>query len=191
MELILISQNKLKIMMTSQDVEIYELNISGPVREDLRSRRAFRNILAEAKQRTGFDALGERIYVQLYPSKCGGCEMFVTKLGIPRNKGEQESTRKEPSFCEIRRFPGESYYRFERLSDLLATCESLLASDYSGISLAYSAEENNCFFLMIEAESPEAAEFNGRLCKAHIADYITEHCRCICRDAVNILGTLF
>ena len=134
MELLLISQNKLKIMMTSQDMENYELNISGPVREDFRSRRAFRNILAEAKQRTGFDALGEKIYIQLYPSKCGGCEMFVTKLGTPRSKEDPENLYKEPSFCEIKRFPGNSYYRFERLSDLLSTCKSLLTSDYSGIS---------------------------------------------------------
>ena len=36
----------------------------------------------ELVKRCGFDAVGERVFVQYYPEKHGGCEMFVTKIGL-------------------------------------------------------------------------------------------------------------
>ena len=78
MELIRISQTKLKIMLDRNDMRRLDLEAGNPA--DISSREAFRNILKEAKARCGFDAVGDRVFVQYYPDKCGGCEMFVTKL---------------------------------------------------------------------------------------------------------------
>ena len=81
MELIKINDRKLKIMMTSEDMAEYELTRDNIDYENVDTRRALRSIFATAKQRTGFDASSERVFVQMYPSKAGGCEMYITKLG--------------------------------------------------------------------------------------------------------------
>ena len=83
MELIRINENKLKIMLSEGDMKQYALDCASLDYDNTETRRAFWSILDEAKHQTGFDAASQRVFVQLYPSKEGGCEMFVTKLGSP------------------------------------------------------------------------------------------------------------
>lgn len=81
MELIVISESKLKIMLTAPDMAYYELENTRMDCADAHTRAAFRHIFDDARNRIGFDTQGERLFVQLYASKEGGCEIFVTKLG--------------------------------------------------------------------------------------------------------------
>lgn len=97
MELILIDQTKLKIMLTAPDLLHYELipdeleHMSCP---DRHTRAAFRHIFDDAEAQTGFHTEGERLLVQMFTSKCGGCELFVTKLGVvaPLEESISEAT---------------------------------------------------------------------------------------------------
>jgi negative regulator of genetic competence, sporulation and motility len=81
MELIVISKSKLKIMLTPPDMQRYELCDGQMDCADEQTRRAFRHIFDDARDQIGFDTEGERLFVQLYTSRGGGCEIFVTKLG--------------------------------------------------------------------------------------------------------------
>lgn len=81
MELIVIDENKLKIMLSAPDMQHYELRAERMDCADEETRRAFRHIFHDARDRIGFDTEGERLFVQLYTSRGGGCEIFVTKLG--------------------------------------------------------------------------------------------------------------
>ena len=86
MELILIDQTKLKIMLTAPDMQHYALDTSrleGISCTDTHTREVFRHIFHDAEEKTGFHTEGEKILVQMYTSKCGGCEIFVTKLENP------------------------------------------------------------------------------------------------------------
>lgn len=80
MELIRISESKLKVMLTSEDMRQYELNAADLDCEDSETRQAFRCILEKAKNQTGFDTHNYRIFIQAYPCRGGGCELYVTKL---------------------------------------------------------------------------------------------------------------
>ena len=97
MELIVISSSKLKIMLTAPDMQHYELqgNTLSYINESV--RRAFRHIFNDVKAQAGFDTTGEKLFVQLYASRDGGCEIFVTKLGIseeiaPLSDGIEETS---------------------------------------------------------------------------------------------------
>ena len=90
MDLIKINDNKLKIMLTPVDMQCYALKADELDCGGIETRQAFRNIMDEVRNRTGFDAKGNQIYVQVYPSREGGCEMFVTKLGLLCALGEGE-----------------------------------------------------------------------------------------------------
>lgn len=78
MELIPINEYKLKIMLDEIDMKEYSLGERSDC-ADAETRKAIRDILAVARDRIGFNTEGAEIFVQLYTSKTGGCELFVTK----------------------------------------------------------------------------------------------------------------
>jgi len=81
MELIVINDNKLKIMLTAPDMAYYELEVNHLDYASKQTKAAFRHIFDDAYTRIGFNTDGERLFVQFYASKEGGGEIFVTKLG--------------------------------------------------------------------------------------------------------------
>lgn len=78
MELILISNTKLKIMLDESDMRKYQIGSDVDCAEAT-TRKAIRTLLECAREQIGFNTDGMEIFVQLYTSKRGGCELFVTK----------------------------------------------------------------------------------------------------------------
>ena len=81
MELIKISASKLKIMLSVPDMQKYDLEADCIDCADEHTREAFRHIFDDAGAQVDFRTEGERLFIQLYTSRGGGCEIFVTKLG--------------------------------------------------------------------------------------------------------------
>ncbi len=96
MELIVIDETKLKIMLTPPDMRHYDLHAERMSTANAATRTAFRHIFDDARERIGFDTSGERLLVQLYTSRGGGCEIFVTKLGAEEDTSALESQDNEP-----------------------------------------------------------------------------------------------
>lgn len=195
MELIKISQTKLKIMLTVEDMKHFDLD--GNKIGDVSSRTAFRNILKEAREMCGFDASGERVFVQCYPEKNGGCEMFVTKLTeTPRDKLPSGSTGDVPMgkfyHTELteRYDSGYIIYSFSDIKYLLMTCKRLKAARYDGESRAYRIIDKCRYYLVLTGETYYAAENNGIRCSPAFYYVILEHGELICTDAVMRLGEL-
>ena len=67
---------------------------------DDQGKQAFNKILDEAKLKCGFSTNGKRIFVQLFPSKDGGCEMFITRLNNEHEKRYTIGRRKKTN-CYI------------------------------------------------------------------------------------------
>ena len=89
MELILISNTKLKIMLDESDMKKYNISSECDCAGGS-TRKAIRSLLECAKDKVGFNTDGEEIFVQLYASKRGGCELFVTKCKEPQAKEAPE-----------------------------------------------------------------------------------------------------
>ena len=187
MELILISESKLKIMLSADDMKLYDITCETIDYDDSLSRRAFWDILSEARDRTGFDASGDKVYVQVYPSKAGGCEMFVTKL--PPGTEDEIGTKSEYR-ADTRKPVKKCIYRFESIGDLLLSCREMKNCGFSGKSAAYKDTPNNRFYLVTDSESPLVSEFFGKQCRINSIYYISEHCQLICENAVGVLGSL-
>lgn len=192
MELIRISDSKLKVMLNAEDMAHYKLSCETIDTADSPSRRGFWSILDEAKRQTGFDPAGERVFVQLYPEKSGGCEMFVTKLGIraAARAGEETDARTRYRVYPPLREPRERVYRFNALSDLLAACRRMKDAEGSGSASAYVNETKDAFYLVLERDVPFLSEYNAVPGGRKDLYYIEEHCRCFSRDAVCALGDL-
>ena len=102
MELLVISESKLKIMLTAPDMIKYDLTAPQTESLSVHDREALRHLFRDAKAEIGFDTEGARLFVQLYSSREGGCEIFVTKLpedksAIPVWEREQTEAQGESS----------------------------------------------------------------------------------------------
>ena len=188
MEIIQISESKLKVMLTEEDMHRFDITCDELDSTDIASRRAFWSILDEARAQTGFDPAGHKIFVQMYPSRRGGCELFVTRLGAKKDGDTKKSrgfvTDAAPAPAE------QSLYAFEALSDLLSACRRLSGEKDPPTARAYTDEARRRFYLILSADAPVLSEYNGMRCRTRDFAYIQEHGRMFCEDAVRILAPL-
>ena len=200
MEWIRISSNKLKIMLTAEDARRYALRFERADYADTGTRRAFREILTDVRKKTGFDATEDKVYIQMYPSKEGGCELFVTKVGAPLHGGEKEHATSELSPApkpteELRQMA----FRFDSMEKLLAVCRRLATTHRTVRSEAFTDDGGRFWLLMTEkGDAAQIAEDYifipeyGKIEDAEAAALrLTEHGRVLCAErAVEILGKL-
>lgn len=152
MELIRISDHKLKIMLTPTDMRQFELNADTFGEDSAEMHRTFRLLLEEIRRQTDFDADDTRISVQYFPSREGGCEMFISRL-LPKEDRDCPATVCMQRSLPVPRtvsngFIRELVYRFTDLQSLLAACKRLEESGYARESRAY-CDENGTYYLFL------------------------------------------
>ena len=187
MELILINESKLKVMLTPADMESYAITCDTIDYENTETRRAFWNILDEAKHKTGFDAASDRVFIQVYPSKNGGCEMYVTKLLHNDNDRNGSITIRRNDLIS------NEIFRFDDIGSLLAVCRQLAVIGHNGKSSVFSDINKNYYLSINECENLYSfiAEYGERRNSGFFEAYLSEHCVCICEgNAVGVLSKL-
>ena len=92
METIRIGDDRLKIMLSREDMMRYELDSDALNGESEASCLALRRILRDAGETVGFDTSPGRLYVQIYEAGMG-CEMFVTQLPRELTEETEQGTR--------------------------------------------------------------------------------------------------
>ena len=180
MEMIMISPSQLKVMMDAEDMKKYDLNCDAGIYEGISRRIALRSILQKAKERTGFSSDGKRILVKMFPSKDGGCEMFVTRLG---EADQTESDLKKP--CAAK--DGMTVYAFDSFDKILLACKRLCFAGFRGESSAFRDNERGKYYLLLSSDNPLAAEMGGEAATHRAIGYINEFCSLICENAVEVL----
>ena len=212
MEFILINENKIKVMLSPCDLEEFDIEAEELDYTNTDTKRVFWDILSRAKHSTGFDTDGQRVLVQLYPSRHGGCEIFVTKIANEENE-EQNLTNgaDEPLICEKITVKSKheknkaqkkhhAAYGFENLSELISVCKRLSNLGYKGESSAYIGE-NSRFYLFISEPDTRSysplhsysfiSEFGNEENREKAKIYLLEHGKEICRtNAVITLSKL-
>ena len=172
MRMIMISPSQLKVMMDAEDMRRYEIDCDDCLEPRTR-RSALRRILRRAKEETGFSSDGVRVLVRMFPSKDGGCEMFVTRLGRADENAVADGMRA---------------YSFGSLSELICACRALKTGEDADKSFAYRDETREAWYLVIGHTSPVVSEMGGVLLKPGAIAYINEYCTLICRNAVSTLA---
>lgn len=122
MEVLKISDSKLKIMLTRSDMQKYGLRADKVDYNDAATRKSFFAVLDDVKLSHGFETEGDKILIQFYPSKDGGCELFVTKLGLLPAASERAMSKSDRiTMLTTRR----ELYVFTRLQDLVNGIKAL------------------------------------------------------------------
>ena len=199
MELIRINASRLKIMLTPMDMCHFELDAESLGDDSGKMPRAFRLLLKEIGQQIDFDTDGKGLSVQYFPSREGGCEMFVSRLSgdsaeveeanlhLPVRTGK-ETLQLSPQ-TRSGSFRRECAYRFEALSALLAACRRLYLLGFLCESAAYR-DNGGDYFLILTVftttpfSTPEELDFlveYGQIENAAwLRTYIKEHATLIC-----------
>jgi negative regulator of genetic competence, sporulation and motility len=203
MELIRISDSKLKIMLTPMDMRQFELSTDNFYDDSEKMHRSFRLLLDEVRRQSGFEADDHRISVQYFPSREGGCEMFISNLSGERDRGTCALTPAQ-EIKPVTRTRGSFYrsfaYRFEGLDELLSVCRRLLPMDYITASSAYRDDAGRYYlFISTFAASPFATpeelyfivEYGSIENASQLRLYLAEHGTTVCAtDAVGTLGAI-
>lgn len=135
MELLKINDKKLKVTLSENDMRDYRLDAEKIDYDCAETRRAFRDILTVAKSRTGFDTDECKIFVQIYPARDGGCEMFVTKLSDETDEGIHAFT---------------AVYLFDDLTSLCCACSLLTRCGFRDRSALYGSDRG--YYLIISED---------------------------------------
>lgn len=213
MELIVINETQIKLTLTPDEMERYPRHVGEGA--------LFRAILHDAVRIGGeeTDALppgftdgSGKLFVEMYPSRRGGCELFVTRLplsctasapdehsrGWRADSGTSEGSLRHTSLAagfSGTGSPGRrAVYLFGELGLLLRCCAALTKTADGELisgSAAFAEPDRRKFYLVLPAENPTVAEYLGSLCPVGAVSYIQEHCVPICGpDAVQRLGEL-
>ena len=201
MELIRISNSKLKIMLTPMDMRQFELSNDNFYDDSEKMHRSFRLLLDEVKRQSGFEADDHRISVQYFPSREGGCEMFISNLSGDKENGSCALTpapEMQPAPRTRGSFSRSFAYRFEGLDELLSVCRRLLPMDYINASSAWQDDTGQYYlFLNTFSASPFATpeelyfvvEYGTIENASQLRLYLAEHGTVICAEnAISTLG---
>ena len=206
MEIIMISENKLKVMLTAEDLRDFELSSDTLDYSNTETKRMFWDILDRAKHTSGFNTDGRRVLVQIYPSRCGGCEMFVTRLGFlcGAARESEESADSEPIISQLppkekKREATVTVFAFESIGSLISVCKRLSLIGYDGESEAYVGEDKRSYLFLTELDTCPylpldeysfISEYGTHQSTELARTYVGEHARRICAsDAVRTLAS--
>ena len=206
----MISDSKLKVMLSADDLKDFDLDTESLDYSNTETKRMFWDILSRAKRSVGFDTDGHRVLVQLYPSRCGGCEMFVTRLSCLCKNDKSDNDERPRIEPVINHLPPKKTVRhehsegrsgvfaFDCIENLLNVCRRLVNIGYDGESDAYIGEDKRSYLFLSDLdpcgylpldEFSFITEYGTEENEEAIRSYVGEHAKEICtRRAVEQLS---
>lgn len=213
MELIVINENKFKIMMDKNDMKIYGLDEDEFYLSVTNTRDILERILKSCPEQRGFESIApeDKLLMQLYPERNGGCELFITRLCLDNTDGYEEesifmSCANEDKYLLPRcvkkgteQKKTSLTYSFKKLDYVFRTCKELKKREYSGNSALYRGEDEKYYLILTptqkenEKSSPSSclSEFGELENSDSIYLLLLERGHCICKEnAVEIASEL-
>lgn len=187
MRVIRIDETKLKVILTSEDVEKYKLSDISEENGGV-SYAALRKIIEDCG---GIGCSPERTVVRYFSSRDGGAEMYITKYSTLSDEAEEagaDMARHKKEQRSVKKYA----YSIGSVSDLLRAALPLSRLSKIASSSLYYDGVRDLFYLYIESESDVSgvlSEFGESVYFSGVYTYIEERCRCIISgDAVAKLS---
>lgn len=181
MEFLSVSENKLKITLSSHDCLQYGINTSDSDFSTNEIKLVVRSLLEIAKEECGFSAEGEKILAQLYPMPDGSCELFITKLSSVA-KRVNEAVRDVEGMATLEERRG--IYMFSDAEDLIAAARAIYRE---GIDCDLYFSDEGLYYISIRedfidgiSEFEILTEYGERL-KTLPIQVISEYGRLLCK----------
>ena len=182
MDVLTISNTKIKIMLTSDDVKNFGLNIDNVDYSDKATRSKVWEILDYVKANHNFNHGGDKLLIQFYPSRDGGAELFVTKISkLPT--GSERAISKTGNVTMLN--SKKTIYNFKEFEDLIRAVKILKSTKCIRESELFFDEAEGYYLELTERGSSRL----GLICEfAFLLEfakntpiekypYILEHCK--------------
>lgn len=176
-----------RITLALSDMYSYNIryeDISGHSRQ---TRLALSKLIASIREREGLSLSGDRLLIEAFPTKDGGCMLYLSCLGRADCRQNEKSGYRRGRYVLV-----ES----DCLDDMIALCHVLKINCGNVCSVLYYLD--GCYRLiipaflkatLIETISREYAEVS--LCESNIKCETAEHYRLVCYNAVDRLSALY
>lgn len=162
MELIPINKQKLKIILSCDDMMSFDITSTELDYSSEKTRKALMHILEKAKSETGFDADDERLYIEVFPSLDGGCEIFLTKRATPSceydGKSRLHFKRRHTSLNSNINSKGSYIARSENIEDIISLCIRLKIEGFDGKSSLYTIGRQYILKLEFKSSYPQFSQ---------------------------------
>lgn len=166
MEIIRISDTKLKVTLDYDDMTRYDLCAEQMDYDNTETRRVIWQILDEAKHRTGFNAAEDRILIQAYPGRKGGCEIYVTKLNPQAETASPPALRGRISL-----------FVFRDAALLFTVCRKIAAGGRKYESALYEEVPGGVFWLLVREHMQNSIMNTSKLSPLSFVEEYTERCQ--------------
>lgn len=188
MNMMLLTQDRLKISLNSQDLKEFSLQCGQIDIEDQQTRKSLIALLEQAKNEAGFRPRGAKLYVEMLPSAEDGCIIYITAMSKEKLAAKPQSPL-EPvvfRFDDVEHLCNGAGLLYERYGHrIYKSLLYRLGREYRLIlySLDYS-DQLSVYFLS------EYAKDRGR--GNVLAEFVKEHgSLLISQDAVDVLAEHF
>ena len=200
MDLIPIGEGKLKVSMSNSDLSEFGIESDMIDYSMPETKKMLKEILKKAEAELDFTCKAHRTLVQVYTSRSGGCEIFITQLNATTEKNEYCSLHcrsvydrsEDDGYCGI--------FAFDKLEYLITVCRRLYEIGYVGNSSAYKGDDKRFYLMLDGLYSPEYSPVDEYSficeygeCQNLMAgmSYLFEHGKEICAsDAIKTLSVL-
>ena len=174
MEVTKIGMDSFKISLSSMEAREYKVeevdNKEGVILEE-----SFKKLIDKIKESNGINFGKEKSCIEIYVSRDGGCDIFVSKSQVERtNKGNQKSNNRV-------------VYRFANFVDLIQASKRLVSIAYEGDSAVYWDNLSKSYYLILNGIYQRDLKYSflseyGFRVKNNAIMYITEHFECLCKN---------
>ncbi len=153
MELTKASDGQLRASFSAEELAALHLTYDTLDYNNVETKCAVWQVLAEAKQRFRIDAAGSRLYIRAYPGSEGGCKLCIRLLdgSSDRDAGE-DGALAAPESAAVTPVRAVQAYAFTHLEHLIDACRYLSAFSVPDCGLFLDAEER--FLLILRSEEP-------------------------------------
>lgn len=188
MEILRIGKYAIKISLSNKEAKEYKLTDAEEY-NDSEIKEAFSKLLDNAKSLTDFSYAGRKIFTEIYPSKDGGCEVFVSTVSTEKRQNQGQDKQKN-------NYLHTAIYEFKSLNTILKACFRLEEIKFKGKSSVYYDFDANHYFLILENIFSKELKFAflleyAKSIKASAILYVIEHYQCIVKgNAVKALASL-
>ncbi len=178
MEFLIVTESKLKIMLSDKELAEYGISDTDGGLADPRVRAGVSRLLSRAREECGFSVGQDKVLVQLYPSREGN-ELFVTKLGLLSSSSERVISGSGRVAVLAKRRTG---YKFSSKEDIEAVMSRIDGECFDEAPRIFKNSGGEYYLIINERRAPSdkggtvpfiseyATEIPERLCA-----YIIEH----------------
>ena len=191
MELIVIDVDRMKIMLSGEEMSSYCIDAMTIDTDDEDTKRILYDIIDRARRSAGLSCEYGRMFVRVFPSSDGGCEMYVTRYSELFDEEESRDMQQGNTVPRRRRH----IYATSSIESLARIGRALEAKGYSGVSDVYISDGEDVYYLVLsedEADLSVVCEYAEPVGLSGMLSYLSEHARILCeRDAVARFSALF